>query len=60
MIRIEDLSDELAKRQRAENKLFFPDGRERSPGTDETGEYSTAQMIYDDAFGGNTEELLYD
>ena len=43
------------------NALIFEDGRPRSPGIDPvTGEYSTAQMMFDELYGGDTNEPLFD
>lgn len=43
------------------NSLIFKDGRPRPPGTDpETGQYSTAQMMFDEAYGGDTSQPLDD
>lgn len=43
------------------NALVFKDGRPRSPGTDpQTGEYSTAQMMFDEMCGGDTSQPLFD
>jgi hypothetical protein len=43
------------------NALVFEDGRPRSPGTDPvTGEYSTSQMLFDEAYGGDTSQPLFD
>lgn len=43
------------------NELTFKDGRSRNPGTDpRTGKYSTAQMLFDEAYGGDTSQPLDD
>lgn len=43
------------------NALVFEDGATRSPGIDpETREYSTAQMMFDECYGGDTSEPLFD
>jgi hypothetical protein len=43
------------------NALVFKDGRPRNPGCDpETGEYSTSQMLFDEAYGGDTSQPLFD
>jgi hypothetical protein len=43
------------------NALVFEDGRSRSPGIDpETGEYSTEQMLFDETYGGDTSQPLFD
>jgi len=43
------------------NALIFKDGRPRAPGTDPaTGRYSTAQMMFDEQYGGDTSQPLDD
>jgi hypothetical protein len=43
------------------NALVYEDGRPRNPGTDPaTGEYSTAQMMFDEINGGDTSQPLFD
>ncbi len=43
------------------NALVFKDGSPRQPGIDpETKEYSTAQMLFDEMYGGDTSEPLFD
>lgn len=43
------------------NALVFEDGRAREPGIDPaTGEYSTAQMMFDEINGGDTSQPLFD
>ena len=43
------------------NALVFKDGSPRIPGTDpETREYSTAQMMFDEMYGGDTSQPLFD
>jgi hypothetical protein len=43
------------------NALVFEDGRPRNPGIDpKTGEYSTAQMLFDEVHGGDTAQPLDD
>lgn len=43
------------------NALVFQDGRPREPGIDPaTGEYSTAQMMFDEMHGGDTSQPLFD
>lgn len=42
-------------------KLVDWDGEPRQPGIDpETGEYSTAQMMFDEIYGGDTSQPLFD
>lgn len=41
--------------------LIYPDGKPREPGIDpKTGEYSTAQMLFDETYGGDTSQPLFD
>lgn len=43
------------------NALVFEDGTPRAPGIDpETREYSTAQMMFDEMYGGDTSQPLFD
>lgn len=43
------------------NALIFEDGGPRDPGIDPaTGEYSTAQMLFDEMYGGDTSQPLFD
>lgn len=43
------------------NELVFKDGKPRRPGIDpETREYSTAQMMFDELYGGDTSQPLFD
>ncbi len=43
------------------NALEFEDGTPREPGIDpETREYSTAQMMFDEMYGGDTSQPLFD
>lgn len=43
------------------NALVFEDGSPREPGTDPvTRKYSTAQMMFDEAYGGDTSQPLFD
>lgn len=43
------------------NALVFADGTQRSPGIDpDTKEYSTAQMMFDEEYGGDTAQPLFD
>jgi len=43
------------------NELVFENGRPRPPGIDpKTGEYSTAQMLFDETYGGDTSQPLDD
>lgn len=43
------------------NELVFKDGTPRDPGIDpETREYSTAQMLFDEMYGGDTSQPLFD
>ena len=43
------------------NALVMADGSPRSPGQDpKTGEYSTAQMLFDELYGGDTDQPLFD
>lgn len=43
------------------NALTFKDGSPRSPGIDPTTkEYSTAQMMFDEMYGGDTTQPLFD
>lgn len=43
------------------NKLIDANGFERPPGANsKTGEYSTAQMLHDEIFGGDPNQPLFD
>lgn len=43
------------------NALVFEDGKPRQPGIDpRTGQYSTAQMMFDEMHGGDTSQPLFD
>lgn len=43
------------------NALTFEDGEPRQPGIDPaTGKYSTAQMMFDEMYGGDTSQPLFD
>lgn len=43
------------------NVLIFEDGSPRPPGIDpETKEYSTSQMLFDEMYGGDTSQPLFD
>lgn len=42
-------------------RLIMKDGSPRSPGIDpKTGKYSTAQMMFDELYGGDPSEPLFD
>lgn len=42
-------------------RLVDAEGKPRSPGDDpKTGEYSTAQMLRDEMYGGDTSQPLFD
>jgi len=43
------------------NALVSANGKPRPPGIDpDTGEYSTAQMLFDESYGGDTSQPLDD
>lgn len=43
------------------NDLVFADGSPRPPGIDpDTREYSTAQMLFDEIYGGDTDQPMFD
>jgi hypothetical protein len=43
-----------------DNLLYDEEGNIRAPGYDKNGNYSTAQMMQDEFFGGDTSQPLFD
>jgi hypothetical protein len=43
-----------------DNELLDENGEPRLPGHNSKGEYSTAQMLWDEIYGGDTSQPLFD